>query len=207
MPVCLRLTTHLRASLGRKKGLLKTKQLWEISLVSSLITMSTLKLFLGAHASRHSATEALRSHVSACRLHPKPTGAESSALTLNYLEILPAVLHLFSPSVQTILFRSSSAAERWPALQALSRDVKHGRLLVIQTGWHREYLERWVCCLHVHSVSCTLPPLPLSSVSVIHRGALLPPSASHLTTAFETQTLLRGETAYFVLFCGDIFFF
>lgn len=47
-------------------------------------------------------------------------------------------------------------------------------------------------------------PPPPSSVSVIHLGGLLPPPASHLTTAFETQ-VFSGETAYFALFSGDIF--
>lgn len=106
-------------------------------------------------------------------------------------------------------FQIEKHTRRWPVLQKLSWDVKHGCLMVIQAGWqrrreggwHKEYLERWVCCLHVCSVSC---PSPLSSVSVIHRGALLPTPASHLTTTFEKQ-VFSEETAYYVLFCDDTF--
>lgn len=154
-----------------------------------LITMSTLPNFLAAHISR--------------------LGMSSAQFCFN-LE-LPGNPPRRAPSLflsqHKQSFQIKQRAEQWPALQMLSWDVKHGRLLVIQTGWHGEYLERWVCCLHVHSVSCLpllLFLLLLSSVSVIHRGALLPPPASHLTTAFETR-VFSGETAYFVLFCGDIF--
>lgn len=77
-----------------------------------LITMLTLSnfprqpTFLVTAQQKPALSVVTTPHV-ACTRSP---GAESSALTLNYLEIPPTVLHLFSPSVQTI--RSDQAARQ-----------------------------------------------------------------------------------------------
>lgn len=107
------------------------------------------------------------------------------------------------PSQYKQFFQIKQHTEHWPALQKLSWDVKLGRLLVIQSGWqngeeggwHVEYLEGWVCCLHVHSVVC--PPHSLIFCKCYPPGS--PAASSGFTSYYLWNTsLFRGNG----LFCS-----
>lgn len=124
-----------------------------------------------------------------------------------YLGILPTVMHLISPPEQTI--PSDQAVRR-----ALTRSPN--ALLGCQTrspAGDTNWLTRGVFREMSLLPACAPPPTastttttapshsPWSTLSVIHWGALPPPPASHLTSAFEMQVFQRKQPIlyYFVV--------
>lgn len=96
-----------------------------------------------------------------------------------------------SHCASSIFSLSTNNPSRWSSAQSgdpqtLSWDVKHGRPLMIQTGWHWEYLEGWAYCLHVQPIIFSKCHLPV-----------LPPPVSHLTAVFETQAFQGKQPVLF----------
>lgn len=121
---------------------------------------------------------------------------ESSALTLNYLGILPTVSHLLSLSAQTIL-----SAHRSVSLHPNNPLGRYPRLPAGDSIWLTWGVLRETLC--VNSI-CRHQPVIFSPSST--------EAASCCFTSYtpRSNTSISGETAcivcFFILFCCDILF-